>query len=68
MVFPTNTLCRQSKHKMHHKVFIIDSKVVLTDSMNPTKGGDERNDENLIVIHDASIAKLYVEEFERLRS
>jgi len=34
--------------------------------MNPTKNGDERNDENLIIIKDETIAQLFLEEFERV--
>lgn len=52
--------------KVHHKVFIIDKKIVVTGSYNPTKNGDERNDENVVIIHDEKIAKQFLEEFERL--
>jgi len=51
---------------MHHKVFIIDEKVVVTGSFNPSKNGDTRNDENMLIIHDPAVAALYVEEFERV--
>ncbi|MBU0628578.1 MAG: hypothetical protein KKC75_05280 [Nanoarchaeota archaeon] len=51
---------------MHHKVFIIDNMTVITGSMNPTGSGDHSNDENILIIHDKSIAKKYVDEFERL--
>lgn len=52
--------------KVHHKVLIIDKKIVITGSYNPTKNGDERNDENVVIIHDANIANEFSEEFERL--
>ncbi len=52
---------------MHHKVFIIDNRTVITGSFNPTKSGDTRNDENLLIIHDKSIAREYLREFARLR-
>jgi len=52
---------------MHHKVFIIDNATVITGSFNPTKNANERNDENIIIIHDAAIAGKFVEEFEILR-
>ena len=32
---------------MHHKVFIIDEKIVVTGSFNPSKNADTRNDENV---------------------
>ncbi len=61
-----NVIKDTNKYNMHHKVFIIDRKTVITGSFNPTKGGDKRNDENLLIIEDKEIAKLFVEEFERL--
>lgn len=52
-----------NKQNMHHKVFIIDEKVVVTGSFNPTAGGNERNDENVLIIEDEEIARRFVEEF-----
>lgn len=51
---------------MHHKVFIIDGETVVTGSFNPTNGGNKRNDENLLIIHDAAIAQRFLEEFDRV--
>ena len=51
---------------MHHKVFVIDGKTVVTGSMNPTAGGDERNDENLLIIKDEKIAQQFEEEFGKV--
>ena len=51
---------------MHHKVFIIDNSTVITGSFNPSKNGDERNDENMLVIKDREIAALFLDEFERV--
>ena len=42
---------------LRRKVFIIDESVVITGSYNPTQNGDESNDENVLIIHDALIAK-----------
>jgi len=50
-------------YNMHHKVFIIDNNTVITGSFNPSKNGDERNDENLLIIKDKDIAEQYVDEF-----
>lgn len=50
---------------MHHKVFIIDRSVVILGSYNPTKSGNERNDENILIIHDKNIAEKFVDELER---
>ncbi len=50
---------------MHHKVIIIDKKIVITGSFNFSENADNNNDENLLIIHSADLAKLYEEEFER---
>ncbi len=55
------------KGLMHHKVFIIDGKTVITGSMNPTENGDTRNDENILIIRSEEAAKYFLEEFERIR-
>ncbi len=61
-----NAIPDHNPQTMHHKVFIIDNTTVITGSMNPTKSANEKNDENLLIIHDEKIAKKYLEEFERL--
>ena len=53
---------------MHHKVFIIDSSIVQTGSYNPTGAGTGKNDENMLIIHDKSIAERFMEEFEYVHS
>jgi len=55
-----------NKANMHHKIFIIDNKTVITGSLNPTEGADTRNDENILIIHDKAIANLFLQEFERV--
>jgi len=55
-----------NKYNMHHKVFIIDNETIITGSFNPTKNGDNRNDENILIIHDSRIARLYMNEFSEL--
>jgi phosphatidylserine/phosphatidylglycerophosphate/cardiolipin synthase-like enzyme len=55
-----------NKNNMHHKSFVIDKKCVITGSMNPSAGGDTRNDENVIIICDEGIANRFIEEFERV--
>ena len=52
-----------NKNNLHHKVFIVDEKTVITGSFNPTANGDKHNDENLIIIGDEEIAKRFMEEF-----
>lgn len=54
------------KHKMHHKVFIIDNQTVATGSFNPTLSADTKNDENLLIIHDKKVADEFLKEFDDL--
>ncbi|MBL7055525.1 hypothetical protein ISS07_01290 [Candidatus Woesearchaeota archaeon] len=56
----------KNKKAMHHKVFIIDKKVVITGSYNPTGSGNFRNDENILVIHNTDIARAFLNEFDSL--
>jgi len=55
-----------NKANMHHKVFVIDEEVVITGSTNPSKNGLERNDENVLIIHDKSIAVQFLHEYQNL--
>lgn len=50
---------------LHHKVFIIDARIVVTGSFNFSANATDSNDENLIVIEDPILAAQYVEEFDR---
>jgi phosphatidylserine/phosphatidylglycerophosphate/cardiolipin synthase-like enzyme len=52
--------------QMHHKTIIIDESIVITGSYNFTNSAETRNDENLIVIYNDAIAKLFIEEFQRV--
>ncbi|MBI2103254.1 DUF1669 domain-containing protein [Candidatus Woesearchaeota archaeon] len=52
---------------MHHKVFIIDEKTVITGSMNPTNNGNKNNDENILIIESEEIAQQYFKEYRRVR-
>lgn len=52
---------------VHHKVFVIDGNMVITGSYNPTKSGDSRNDENILIIHDVAVAKEFLDEYEYLQ-
>jgi len=55
-----------NKYNMHHKVLIIDGEMVITGSYNPTGAGNYKNDENMLIIHDKSIASKFLEEFDRV--
>jgi len=52
--------------QMHHKVFVIDEKIVALGSYNFSRSAEERNDENLLIIYDADIAEQFMEEFQRV--
>ncbi len=51
---------------MHHKVIIIDEETVITGSYNFSRGADRKNDENILIILNREIARLYLEEYKRL--
>jgi phosphatidylserine/phosphatidylglycerophosphate/cardiolipin synthase-like enzyme len=51
---------------MHDKVIIIDGHIVITGSLNFSSSADEDNDENVIILDNAEIAALYLQEFERV--
>jgi phosphatidylserine/phosphatidylglycerophosphate/cardiolipin synthase-like enzyme len=50
---------------LHHKVIVVDDKLVITGSLNFTASGDESNDENVVVLSNPEIAAMYLQEFER---
>lgn len=50
---------------MHNKFCVIDNKTVITGSYNWTKNAEERNDENVIILHDSETAKIYQEQFNK---
>lgn len=52
--------------QMHHKIFIIDEKIIVTGSYNFSRSAEERNDENIVVIYNEQIAKFLLQEFERV--
>jgi phosphatidylserine/phosphatidylglycerophosphate/cardiolipin synthase-like enzyme len=52
--------------QMHHKVLVVDGEVVVTGSYNFSNSAERRNDENLLIIHSASLAGAYLSEFTRI--
>ena len=52
--------------QMHHKVIIIDRSIVVIGSYNFTGSAEDRNDENLVIFFSPEIARLFLEEFERM--
>jgi len=53
---------------MHHKVMIIDGKVVATGSYNWSAAAEDSNYENLIILRSTDIAGQYIAEFNRIWS
>jgi phosphatidylserine/phosphatidylglycerophosphate/cardiolipin synthase-like enzyme len=58
----------KSPFVLHHKVFIIDGKITITGSYNPTLAGNTKNDENMLVIHDQGIGQQFIQEFLEMES
>ncbi len=52
---------------MHHKVIVIDAAIVVAGSFNFSTSADQDNDENVVIIHNPDVARLYIEEFQRVR-
>ena len=52
--------------KMHIKSIIVDYKYIVSGSMNLTKAGNSKNDENTIVVQNTNIAKQYKSYFLKL--
>jgi phosphatidylserine/phosphatidylglycerophosphate/cardiolipin synthase-like enzyme len=48
----------------HNKVMIIDGETVITGSFNFTKAAEEKNAENLVIIHDKELALLYTKNWQ----
>jgi len=45
----------------HNKIMVIDNEVVITGSFNFTKAAEEKNAENLLVIHNRELAARYID-------
>ena len=53
---------------LHHKVFIIDEAIVIVGSYNFSANAERRNDENLLIIHDPTVAQAFLAEFRVLNT
>ena len=55
-----------AKHAIaHNKIIIIDREIVITGSFNFTKAAEEKNAENLLIIRDKGLSKVYIENWEK---
>ena len=52
--------------QMHHKLFIIDGKIVAFGSYNFSQSAEERNDENVLIVYNEAIAQEFIKEFRRV--
>ena len=48
----------------HNKVMVIDGAILITGSFNFTKAAEEKNAENLLIIHDRTLAGLYKQNWD----
>jgi phosphatidylserine/phosphatidylglycerophosphate/cardiolipin synthase-like enzyme len=56
------------KHAIaHNKVMIVDRETVITGSFNFTKAAEEKNAENLLIIRNKELAKVYIENWYKHR-
>jgi phosphatidylserine/phosphatidylglycerophosphate/cardiolipin synthase-like enzyme len=51
---------------MHHKVIILDGRTVILGSYNFTRSAEEKNDENILIVHSPALAAQFLIEFERI--
>jgi phosphatidylserine/phosphatidylglycerophosphate/cardiolipin synthase-like enzyme len=52
--------------QMHHKLFIVDESILVIGSYNFSRAAEERNDENVLIIHNPLIAGFFLQEFQRV--
>jgi phosphatidylserine/phosphatidylglycerophosphate/cardiolipin synthase-like enzyme len=53
---------------LHDKIIIVDRHIVISGSFNFSSNATESNDENVMIIDNADIANLYLQEFDKLWS
>ncbi|CAN5150514.1 phospholipase D-like domain-containing protein [soil metagenome] len=65
---PVEVYTDANSRNMHHKVIVIDGKKTIAGSFNFSTNADKSNDENLVIIHNPEVSKLFEEEFQRVFS
>lgn len=55
-----------NRYTMHHKFFVVDGQIIVTGSYNFSASAEERNNENVLIIHDPTIAAQYLQEFQKV--
>jgi phosphatidylserine/phosphatidylglycerophosphate/cardiolipin synthase-like enzyme len=51
----------------HNKIMIIDKETVITGSFNFTKAAEEKNAENLLILKNKDLAKIYIDNWNKHR-
>lgn len=51
---------------LHDKIIVIDNSIVVTGSLNYSSNANESNEENVVIVDNAEIAALYLQEFDKL--
>ena len=54
-------------YNLHHKVMIIDERIVVTGSYNFTNSAEQSHAETMLVVEDPAVAQAYLAEFARVR-
>jgi phosphatidylserine/phosphatidylglycerophosphate/cardiolipin synthase-like enzyme len=52
----------------HNKIMVIDKETVITGSFNFTKAAEERNAENVLILKNKELAKIYIDNWKKHRS
>jgi phosphatidylserine/phosphatidylglycerophosphate/cardiolipin synthase-like enzyme len=55
-----------NRYNLHSKVFIVDQAAVVLGSYNFSRNAEERNDENVLIIHNPEVAAAYFAEWQRV--
>ncbi len=55
-----------NRYTMHHKVLIVDAETVVTGSYNFSATAEEKNDENVFIVHSCDVAGRYMDEFAKI--
>jgi phosphatidylserine/phosphatidylglycerophosphate/cardiolipin synthase-like enzyme len=50
---------------LHDKIIVIDESIVITGSLNFSSSADEENEENVVIVDNAEIAALYLQEYQK---
>jgi phosphatidylserine/phosphatidylglycerophosphate/cardiolipin synthase-like enzyme len=54
--------------QMHHKVIIIDEKIVVTGSYNFSGNAEKSNDENVLILYSPDLAQQYLQEYAQIKT